>query len=578
MRRGLVVRVMLAGVVGSFTLAGAGSAAAQSSADDFEFDGVEAVYLLERDAEGRARMHVTETLTAVFPDRDQNKGIVRGLPRKHDGHPLGTEVESVTRNGEPEPIYSETSEGDELLVATGTDDFLRGEQVFSIEYRMRDVIDDVGGAQEWYWDVLPAGSAQPYGPVTVTLELSPEVAGLFDGRARCLEGAEGSTRECEVSIDNDEVRFTSTRPLREGEGMTVVAGFAEGAFEPYTEGTLGVVASALTGAAALLAAGALALAIRIRATVGRSVPRSSAITASYSVPQELSILRMAAIHGTTMEARAVPAQIVDLAIRGAIRLVEVESGQDHKYRAELVDPTGLDADEQELIDALFPAGNTVHDLSEPSSSTASAIAALRRRIKEEVVTDGYRRKVPVPRGVVAAGAVALAGAVAAIIALAILGPDWRIAVAIGAVVVALPAIVLAFDIRPLTEKGRPVVDQLDATAKYFDSVGSARTSTHGTGDLPGSEFPVIEFHERALPQAMLCGAAKDWVERLSDKYEAEGVAPHWFIGPRPFSPVVFIAMQGGFGSTGAQPAAGAAGGFSGGSVGGGGGGGSVGGR
>ncbi|MBD8506925.1 DUF2207 domain-containing protein [Hoyosella sp. G463] len=578
MRRGLAVRAMVVTAVGLLALMGSGGAAAQSSAEDFVFDGVEAVYLLERDDEGRALMRVTETLTAVFPDRDQNKGIVRGLPRKHDGHPLGTEVESVTRNGEPEPIYSESSEGDELLVATGTDDFLRGEQVFSIEYRMRDVIDDADGAQEWYWDVLPAGSAQPYGPVTVTLELSPEVAGLFDGRARCLEGAEGSTRECEASIEDDEVRFTSTRPLGEGEGMTVVAGFAAGAFEPYTEGALGVIASALSGAAALLAAGAMALAIRIRATVGRSAPRGREITASYSVPQGLSILRMAAIHGHTMDARAVPAQIVDLAIRGKIRLVEVESGGSHKYRAELMDPTGLDGDEQELVDALFPTGNTVHELSEPSSSTTSAIAALRRRIKEEIITDGYRRRVPVPRGVVAGGAVAVAGAVAAFIALAMLGPDWRIAVAIGALVVAIPAIVLAFDIRPLTEKGRAVADQLDATAKYFDAAGTTRTSSHGTGDLPGSESPVIEFHERALPHAMLCGAGKDWVERLSEKYEAEGAAPYWFIGPRPFSPVVFIAMQGGIGSTGAQVAGGSAGGFSGGSVGGGGGGGSVGGR
>src|SRR6478736_3842279 len=55
------------------------AAAVATYVDDFSYSSWDAVYEIGLDDDGRARMHVTETLVARFPDFDQNHGIVRGL-------------------------------------------------------------------------------------------------------------------------------------------------------------------------------------------------------------------------------------------------------------------------------------------------------------------------------------------------------------------------------------------------------------------------------------------------------------------------------------------------------------------
>ena len=69
---------------------------------DFSFESFDADYTLTRDAEGYAEMRVVETLVAVFPDFDQNRGILRDIPSYYGEVPLNLSDFAVhDENGNP---------------------------------------------------------------------------------------------------------------------------------------------------------------------------------------------------------------------------------------------------------------------------------------------------------------------------------------------------------------------------------------------------------------------------------------------------------------------------------------------
>ena len=85
---------------------GIGSAASPAVAgtDDFVFESLDVQYYLDRDAGGHSTLTTIETFVAVFPDYDQNRGIVRNIPITYGGTDAydprrvdtGLEIVSVT--------------------------------------------------------------------------------------------------------------------------------------------------------------------------------------------------------------------------------------------------------------------------------------------------------------------------------------------------------------------------------------------------------------------------------------------------------------------------------------------------
>ncbi|HWH97884.1 MAG TPA: DUF2207 domain-containing protein, partial [Pseudolysinimonas sp.] len=83
--------------------------AAGTGVDDFEFASFDAEYELSRDAGGRSQLHTVETLVAVFPDFDQNRGIRRALVTDYKGHSTSIDIVSVTDgNGVPRSFERST--------------------------------------------------------------------------------------------------------------------------------------------------------------------------------------------------------------------------------------------------------------------------------------------------------------------------------------------------------------------------------------------------------------------------------------------------------------------------------------
>src|ERR1041385_4566843 len=63
---------------------------------NFSFQSFNAQYYLSKQADGSSRLDVKENLLAVFPDFDQNHGILRAIPERYQGHTLSLRILSVT--------------------------------------------------------------------------------------------------------------------------------------------------------------------------------------------------------------------------------------------------------------------------------------------------------------------------------------------------------------------------------------------------------------------------------------------------------------------------------------------------
>src|SRR5680860_1019988 len=99
---------------------------ASASVNDFRFSSFDADYYLSKDSEGRSTLKVIERLTAEFENFNQNKGIERAIPNSYDGHSTSFELLSLTRNGQTEPVFEQSYQGNLVVVSTGTNDYVNG--------------------------------------------------------------------------------------------------------------------------------------------------------------------------------------------------------------------------------------------------------------------------------------------------------------------------------------------------------------------------------------------------------------------------------------------------------------------
>jgi hypothetical protein len=139
-------RVLLTLLALAALLAGVGAptsvlpARADADTSDFEYSLFDADYTLSRAADGTSELTVVETLVAEFPEYDQNRGIIRSLPRFSQRVDLAPDVLSIVDEDGDAVAWEETVTDDDLELALGTDEFVHGETTYVITYTERNVV------------------------------------------------------------------------------------------------------------------------------------------------------------------------------------------------------------------------------------------------------------------------------------------------------------------------------------------------------------------------------------------------------------------------------------------------------
>ncbi|WP_341997670.1 DUF2207 domain-containing protein [Microbacterium sp. LWH7-1.2] len=568
--RGVQPAVASAGVASRGGEASASAALrVDTSLDDFAYDSFEADYWLGRGAGGRSELFTTETLVARFPDYDQNKGIVRWLPKADSGIAHDTQVMSVTGpGGAPIPWWTEEDE-EFVYVLTGDDSYVRGSQTYVISYTMSDVVlryEDTD-ADEFYWDTIGTDHAQPFADVRANVRiLGAAGEGLLPDRTVCYTGLAGSTERCDiqptttapppdevlawalgngiVGASETQLAFTAADTgLGADENVTVALGFERGTFAaptppppppyPWWEWILPVLG--------LLAGfGGLAFVLVMKAVLRRNPDRSPVIV-EYSPPVDESPTLSAGVLG--VPARALAAHVVDLAVRDKVEITATGDRADtDDFDVVLRDLEGLEHDDRRIVTTLFgkdaAPGDRV-DLGVFAAKPPVRAVTYVRRIEDATVDRGYRSKTPGwvggLRGLLQFGGLAVAvmltffvDAVPSVLTdLGALG-GWinflAIASAFGAFIVlpffSLPRTTLTLaggrhrtyldgirEYLSLAEEDRLKAAQSPQTA---DLVSGGRRAYGDAANAAGAE--VVNLYERLLPYAVLFGMQREWVE------------------------------------------------------------------
>lgn len=592
-RRAILVCLAVAGLaVAPLALASPASA----DVDDFEFESMDVDFTLGRDADGHATLRVVETIVAVFPEFDQNRGIIRDLPTDVAFGPdervdIGVDVVSVTdEHGDPVP-YEESRWTDVdsvrfVSLALGTDDYVHGRTTYVIEWAARDVVAEFeDDGVEFYWDVNGTGWGQPFGRVSADVHLDDGLSGALTGAAACYRGVAGGTDRCDLERTADGFSVAET-DLLPGENVTIAIGFEPGTFIPGTpiqrHWMVAIVPWVLLGVLALLAIGIVVM----RRTIYRHAPGRGIIIPQYEGPDDLGIMHAAELVGRAEAGLA--AQLVRFAVSGVARLVEdPDAPESSRYRLDLVDVSAAPGrDDTRALRKLFGAKHAVEGrtlvLDRTDRKLGDRIVSLRTQVHKELRSRGYleRRRSPLRRLIFWPAFAVFLATIGVLVFAAI--HDIEPPLLQFQVWTALPAslIVMGFSGAPerRSERGTEVYERLLGLRDYLRLAEADRMrvlqSPQGAVRQridPGDDAAVVKLYEELLPWAIVWGVEKEWAEVLDARYERTAPTSNLVFATPRFAAVSALGTRldaRGFATTRTSSGSGGSG-FSGGSFGGG---------
>ncbi|REJ04473.1 DUF2207 domain-containing protein [Microbacterium bovistercoris] len=532
--------VLIAGFFAVLTVAVLPASVARADVDDFSYSTWDSQYQIGLDDEGRALMHVTETVVAEFPQTDQNRGIVRGLAEVYGSAPLYPRVISVTDGEGHDVPYETESDDDVLFVSIDDDTYKHGSTTYVIEYTMRDVFHTPDDAEidEFYWDLLPLDSTQDIARFTGSIRFDDALTGATAGLPSCYQGGYGAKATCDL-VEQAGVYTVTATDLGAGEGVTVAFPFEPGTVTPspalQPDPLTDVIPYGLAGGGLLLGgAGLLSVGLMKRRHRGQG---DGIVVAQYEVPADLPPLLAALLEGS--KAKAIPAEIVHLGVHGALR---IEDGKKKPRLTFLAGENVGDPLDSATLRGLFPdrePGDQV-DLGTPDTDLARRLSNLPKTAATAASDRGLTESRRSAGGLVLGILGVVAGLIAvglAIPGLAVQRPAAIVAFVISVLLLAATivlAVLLMLKKTVLTPKGAETRELLLGAREYIRLAEADRIrmlqSYTGAERRSDGEVDIIVLYERLLPYAMLFGLEKEWAEVLEVQYERAGSAPGWYAG------------------------------------------------
>jgi uncharacterized membrane protein YgcG len=549
---------------------------------------------------------VSEAIAYDFGPNERH-GIFRTVPTRvpfnHDNdrvYDLG-DVRVTSPTGAPTDVDRTSSGGTTTLRIGDPDATVSGRQDYVISYTVDAALNAFDDHDELYWNAIGDEWDVPIGTASVVVT-TPQAA----TQQACFAGPSGSALPCGgATASGDRVTFTQPDGLGPFEALTVVVGLPKGAVtstgphlaEHYTL-KRALTPTVLTGTlAGLLLVPGLAVIGWLLATRGRDrryagqTPGLAPVGDGPDEPVPLVQREPVAVQfqppeglrpgqiGTLLDEQAnvvdVTATIVDLAVRGHLRIVELERPHwftSRDWRLEkLSGGTGeLLTYERKLYDGLFETGDQVL-ISSLKKKFAARMSAVQTALYQDVTAAGWFRGRPdkVRSGWRVLGVV-LTGA-GGWMSFALAHRLHWAPVGIAVTAVGITLLLTAARMPARTAKGSAVLAQARGFREYVRTAEAEQLRFEEGADI----------FSRYLPYAVVFGETDRWVRVFGPLAATSGAVNGvgWYAGPNGWDPTHFGESMNGFTSTAASSLAAATqsssggSGFSGGSSGGGGGGG-----
>jgi uncharacterized membrane protein YgcG len=414
--------------------------------------------------------------------------------------------------------------------------------------------------------------------------LDSDLAAALTGDVACYQGSTGSTDRCEIDVATDESGAVVTAragALSPRQTMTIAVAFEPGTFAAFDPSPFVSPIGWLQGGATLVGVLAVVWAAVTRRRRLRDEPGRPTIIAEYDPPPGLDALESAVLWGA--QAKGIPAEVLEQAIAGSIRIVEGERTWGRPtFELELVDRSLADENGKELLDGMFVGSARTFTLGKSNARVSSTAQKILKEADATLMTMGVRREVPAmvrARPILVGILAAVAAVVFGVIGLrAGITPAWSVPLIIAAPVLVVTASLLVSR-RPLTSRGAELRDHLAGLKVFIEWAEADRIrmlqSPQGAERSPISvDDPrqMVRLYERLLPYAVVFGQEEKWAEHLVAYYGDS--QPGWYYGSNTFSAAAFSSSISSLSaSTSSTSTASSSGGSSGGGSAGGGGGG-----
>ena len=371
---------------------------------------------------------------------------------------------------------------------------------------------------ELYWNAVMIERDVPIDTATATVRL-PEAVAPGDIRQRLFVGPVGSTSESpdiSVSPENGTLRYEATN-VGPYESMTIVAGWPKGIVTPTVREIERPVWWPLWfyGRWVYFASPLLLLLFLFRRwhRSGRDPEGRKTIVPQYEPPDKIRPAVLGVLIDEKADLKDLTATIVDLAVRGYLRIRETEEpgifknkksyALEKRTAAKSGDTlSSFSSFEQQLLDDLFESGGTVQ-LNDLKNKFYKKIKPLNEMLYEEATSFGYFEKNPekVRQKYLIIGILLLVGGAWALF----------VPIAWGVMLIAF-----SFAMPKRTAKGVAAYEWAKGFKMYLHTAERFRLQ---------DQKP--EFFERFLPYAMVFGVEKDWAGRFVDIYKQP---PDWYAG------------------------------------------------
>jgi uncharacterized membrane protein YgcG len=530
-------------------------------------------YLSDVQVQKDSSLEVVETIDINVEHDRINHGIYRDFPTRYRSphgnmvH-VGFNFEGATLDGQPVPANAQ-SVGNGVRIKVGDPDKFvdLGQHSFVLHYRATREIGRFNDYDELYWNVTGNGWMFPIDEAAARIRL-PEAATL--GQHAYYTGPQGSTASnAEVTDEKPgEISFRTTQPLAPYEGLTVAVAFPKGVVaEP---GGVAKAASFLSdygppgvGVVGLLGLGVFYFFAWSR--VGRN-PRAGTVVPIFSPPDDLSPAGMRYATKMSSDNRAFAAALVDMGVRGHIKMVEEDGGwfSGKKTRLDrLASEKPLPEEEQAALGQLAMTGESILMEQKNHEKFSSAKSSLDGILKNKFDGKLFHRNYGWAIAGVLLFIAALWLAAAAVVIATNGGEIWQIGVVLGSLAVcallwlvfhasnvgkclisllslatlaimfaigmpilaqaassgwwlplilpalAFPLVVSAFAwIAAPTKEGRTVLDHIAGFKQYLSITEADRL------DRMTSPQDTPELFERYLPYAIALGVENRWADRF----------------------------------------------------------------
>lgn len=512
-------------------------------------------------ADGRTRVSID--LDFDFGD-DPGHGPYLTLPTRqryddsHDRLYRYSDITASSPTGAPSHVNKE-SDADAITLRIGDSDKgdVRGVQTYRIAYTVDGWLNPANSqhsGDELYWNVIGSGWVVPISHLSLVVTGPARAVG-----AACYVGSYGSTDPCtSAAVDGSGARFTED-VVDVGQQWSVVTGWPGGTFdakpilgprydataalEPFSAGGIAAVVVLVVGAVVavrrVLRTGRdqayLGLTPGLRPATGQQATTGlrgrQAVAVQFTPPEGTGPGAVGTLVDERADAVDVTATLVDLAVRGYLRIEEVPRRDASKKPKDWTlvqlrqDDASLLPFETSLLGSVF-AGRQQVRLSELRTTFAASMQAVQRSLYQHVTERGWFRSDPQAvrvRWWVSGGLLAGLGLAAAIVPLA-LGVQVRGIALVGVAVLLVGVLVLVLGRRApaRTAEGTAVLAQALGFRRY----------------LATAEANQIRFEEgqdifsRYLPYAIVFGLADRWA-RVFAELAANGRAiqqPTWYTG------------------------------------------------